>query len=67
MLVSRRALLRRSRSWRPLWVAQALWYIYLVCRVLDPMRSVATCVPSDLESSKVIGGLYLGVLDLIRL
>jgi hypothetical protein len=36
-----------------------LWYIYLVCRVLDPMRSQATCVPSDLESSKVVGGLYL--------
>jgi hypothetical protein len=23
------------------------------------MRSQATCVPSDLESSKVVGGLYL--------
>jgi hypothetical protein len=31
------------------------------------MRSQATCVPSDLESSKVISGLYLGVLDLIKL
>jgi hypothetical protein len=33
----------------------ALWYVYLVCRVLDPMRSQATCVSSDSGSSKVTG------------
>jgi hypothetical protein len=46
--------------------SSGLVYVYLVCRVLDPMRSQATCIPSDSGSSKVVGGLYTRILDLIR-
>jgi hypothetical protein len=34
-------------------MAQTLQYIYFVCQVLDPVRSQATCVPSDSGSSEV--------------
>jgi hypothetical protein len=30
--------------------------MFLLCQVLDPMRSHATCVPSDFGSSEVVGG-----------